>query len=138
MKYTRFIPLAGDKLAFTPKQGYGFRDPHGIRAVDRGAPDLLRRDFLEGEGPAEFIVEMPRGQYELLIVSGDAAEESVTCLSTEQGYRAGGDVIDGGCYQCELIPVIQKKDAPLRLLISSKEGYRWKVNLIILNTLKGY
>lgn len=138
MKYMRFEPISGEKVLFTPKQGYGFSDAVGIRAIDRGTPDLLRRDFLEGEGRAEFIVEMPRGQYELLVVSGDAEEASFTHLSTEQGYTAGGSVIPAGQYQCELIPILQKKDVPLKLFIDTKKGYKWKLNLIIVNTVKGY
>ena len=138
MKHMSFEPVLGEKIAFTPKQGYGFLNAEGITAVDRGAPDLLRRDFLEGEGDATFIVEMPRGQYELLVVSGDALEDSVTRITTEQGYAVGGNVVPRGRYQCELVPVIQKKDEPLRIRISTEKGYKWKLNLIILNTVKGY
>ena len=138
MKYMAFYPVSGDEIAFTPKQGYGFKNDSGITAVDRGSPDLLRRDFLEGEGDAEFIVEMPRGQYELLVVSGDSEEASVTRLSTEQGYTAGGKVVPAGRYQCELVPIHQKRDVPLRLFISTEKGYKWKLNLIVLNVHKGY
>ena len=81
---------------------------------------------------------MPRGQYELLVVSGDAEEDSVTRLSTEQGFTVGGNVVKAGRYQCELVPILQKKDEPLRLLISTEKGYKWKLNLIVLNTVKGY
>ena len=138
MKYMRFVPLAGERLAFTPKQGYGFADATGISSVDRGAPDLLRRDFVEGEGDAEFIIEAPRGQYELLVVSGDEGEGSLTRLSTEQGYTAGGAFTPRGRYQCELVPIVQKRDTPIRLRISTEKDYKWKLNLIVLNTLKGY
>jgi len=137
-RYMRFTPVFGDAVKFTPKQGYGFASAEGITAIDRGAPDLLRRDFLEGEGDAEFIVEMPRGQYELLVVSGDAEEASVTRLSTEQGYTAGGSIVPAGRYQCELVPIHQKRDAPLRLFISTDSGYKWKLNLIVINVHKGY
>ena len=138
MKCMRFTPVAGDALKFTPKQGYGFKDATGITAVDRGAPDLLRRDCVEGTEPAEFIIEAPRGQYELLVVSGDAEEDSVTRLSTESGYTAGGKLIPAGRYQCELIPMMQKKDEPMRLFVSTEEGKKWKLNLIVLNVHKGY
>lgn len=138
MKYTPFVPLSPQNARFTPKQGYGFLEAEGIRARDLGAPDLLRRDLLEGEGEAVFAIEAPRGQYEMLVVSGDAAEDSVTCLSTEQGFSAGGDVIPAGRYQCELIPVIQKRDGLVRLRVSTREGCKWKLCLLILNTVKGY
>jgi hypothetical protein len=138
MKCHPFVPVSGDAIAFTPRQGYGFASAEGITARDRGTPDLLRRDFLEGTEPAEFLIEAPRGQYELLVVSGDAEEESLTCLETEQGYRAGGTPVARGRYQCELIPVPQKRDIPIRLRISSAEGKKWKLNLMVLNVHKGY
>ncbi len=138
MKFTPFIPLSCENALFTPKQGYGFAATDGIRAKSRGVPDLLRGDFLEGEGNAEFIVEAPRGQYELLVVSGDAEECSVTRLSTEQGFTVGGDVIPAGRYQCALVPIIQGRDTPVRLFLSTRPGYRWKLNLIVFNTIKGH
>ena len=138
MKYTPFVSLSPRNALFTPKQGYGFLEAEGIRACDLGAPDLLRRDLLEGEGEAVFAIEAPRGQYEMLVVSGDGEEESVTRLSTEQGFSAGGDVIPTGRYQCELIPVIQKKDGLIRLRVSTRPGHKWKLCLLILNTIKGY
>ena len=138
MKCMRFTPVRAEGCAFTPKQGYGFKNADGITAVDREAPDLLRRDFFEGTGDAEFIIEAPRGQYELLVVSGDAEEASVTRLATEQGYVAGGKRIPAGRYQCELVPIMQKKDAPMRLFISTEAGMKWKINLIVLNVHKGY
>ena len=138
MKCMKFYPVSETNMLFTPKQGYGFADAAGIRAVDREAPDLLRRDFLEGEGECEFIIEAPRGQYELLVVSGDAKEDSVTVLTTEYGYSVGGELVPAGRYQCELVPILQKKDTPIRLRVSTKEGKKWKLNLLILNVHKGY
>lgn len=138
MKCMRFTPVSSANLAFTPKQGYGFKSAEGVTAVDRGAPDLLRRDFFEGTEPSEFIIEAPRGQYELLVVSGDAEEDSVTRLSTENGYAAGGDLIPAGRYQCELVPIMQKRDVPMCLKVSTVPGKKWKLNLIVLNVHKGY
>lgn len=138
MKYMCFTPVAGETIAFTPKQGYGFADATGISSVDRGVPDLLRRDFVEGEGDAEFIIEAPRGQYELLVVSGDSEEASFTRITTESGHEYGGDVTPAGRYRCELVSVIQKRDTPIRLRISTDAGYKWKLNLMILNVIKGY
>lgn len=138
MKYMKFIPVVGENLTFTPKQGYGFRDASGISAVERTAPDLLRRDFLEGSEPVEFIIDAPRGQYELLVVSGDSEEDSVTLLTNEAGHTFGGGVTLAGRYQCETVSIMQKKDTPLRLFVSTLPGKKWKLNLLVLNTIKGY
>lgn len=138
IKCVDFIRIAGDTVAFTPKQGFGFARAEGISVVERQGPDLLRRDFLEGTSPAEFIIEAPRGQYELFCVSGDDEEASLTRLETQQGFVAGGEEIKAGHYQCETVPVIQKRDEPIRLRVSTAEGKKWKLNLIILNVHKGY
>lgn len=138
MKGMAFLPLGADALDFTVKRGYGFASAEGIQVRDRGIDDVLRRDFAEGTADAEFIIEAPRGQYELLVISGDEDGESVTVLQTENGFTAGGEVLKAGQYQCELIPVIQKRDTPIRLKISTAKGYAWKLNCIIMNQIKGY
>ena len=34
--------------------------------------------------------------------------------------------------------MMQKKDEPMRLFVSTEEGKKWKLNLIVLNVHKGY
>lgn len=131
-------PIFVEDLQFTPRQGYGFEDASGITTADRGAPDGLRRDFAQGTDPAEFLIEVPRGQYELLAVSGDAEEDSVTCLDCLHGRSTGGEVVKAGQYQCKLLPLVLEEDGLIRLKISSKPGYRWKLNYLFLNVVKGY
>ena len=131
-------PLFVKQLQFTPYQGYGFADAAGITAVDRGEPDGLRRDFVEGTAPAEFLIEVPRGQYDLFVVSGDAAEESVTELDLEYGPTTGGKRIPAGQYQCKVLPLVLEEDGCIRLRLSTKPGYRWKLNYLFLNCVKGY
>ena len=129
---------AADGAAFSYKRGYGFETAGKIELVDRGEPDALRRDFVQGTEVAEFVIEVPRGQYELMVISGDAAQDSVTILEGVNGRKAGGDVIPAGRYQCKLIPIVQEEDEPVRLKISTKPGYSWKINYIIMNVIKGY
>ena len=133
-----FILITPENAAFTCKQGYGFSNVEGITAKLREEPDCLRQDFLQGQLETEFIIEAPRGQYELLVISGDRDEDSVTILEGAHGYRTEGGVVKSGRYQCELIPMIQKRDEPMRLKISTKPGYSWKLNCIFLNVIKGY
>jgi hypothetical protein len=62
----------------------------------------------------------------------------VTRIETEQGHVFGGAITPQGRYQCELVPILQKRDTPIRLRVATEKGYKWKLNLIVLNTLKGY
>ena len=136
IKALTFVPA--DASAFTYRKGYGFaEDGQGV-LIDRGGPDALRRDLVQGEGDAEFIIEAPRGQYELLVVAGDADEASVTRLEAVNGRACGGGVIPAGQYQCSLLPLVQEEDEPVRLRISTRSGYRWKLNYIIMNAVKGF
>jgi len=135
-KALTFVPT--DESVFTYRKGYGFTEESHAQLIDRGEPDVLRRDFVQGSEEAEFIIEVPRGQYELMVISGDAKKESVTILEGVNGRKAGGDLIPAGRYQCKLIPIIQEEDEPVRLKISTEPGYSWKVNYIIMNVVKGY
>ena len=134
----QLAPFLVKNLQFTVNQGYGFEDASKVTVVDRGAPDPLRRDFVQGSEDATFLVEVPRGQYELLVVSGDEKEPSVTKLDCVQGRRTGGEVIDAGHYQCKLIPLVMEEDGCIELNISTKPGYQWKLNYLFINAIKGY
>lgn len=134
-----FVPVGEEKLVFTPLAGYGFASAEGITLMDRGEPDALRRDLVSGSGDAEFVIETPRGQYELFVCSGDENEDSVTVLEAVNGRSAGGEVVKKGEYQCKILPLVNENDDDyIRLKVSTKEGYRWKINYIILNAIKGY
>ncbi len=123
-------------LPFTAKRGFGFTDTENISAVDRGEPDNLRRDFLEGEKDTTFLIEAPRGQYELFVVSGDFLEESVTKLSCPEGRTCGGELIKKGHFQCKVIPLVHEKDGLIELKISTEKGKKWKLNYILMNLYK--
>ncbi len=127
-----------DDLRFTVKRGYGFADDTGLSICDRGAPDCLRRDFVEGEADAEFLIEAPRGQYELFVVSGDEAEDSLTILEAEGGRRTRAKITRAGRYQTSLIPVIHEEDGLIRLKISTEKGKKWKINYILVNLYKQF
>ncbi len=138
MTATAITYLDPDNCRYQVIEGYGLVSDGEITAKERNHPDLLRKDFLEGTEPAEFVIDTPRGQFDFFLVSGDAEEDSVTILETENGFRVGGDVVKKGTWQYDVIPVIHKKDDLLRLKISTKPGYKWKLNLLIMNSVKGY
>lgn len=136
MAYLPFLPVS--PLEFTVKRGFGFEDASAVTTADRGAPDLLRRDFAEGSEEAVFCMEVPRGQYELLVVSGDEAEDSISYVWAENGRSTGGEVVKKGHYQTKLLPLVLEEDGQIRLHISTRPGYRWKLNNVFVNAVKGY
>ena len=132
-----FVPVTAE-TRYTTQQGYGFASCEGLFAADAQHRDALRADFVGGTEEAAFMIEVPRGQYELLVISGDAQQDTVTVLSGPNGFCAGGNIVKKGTWQCELIPVILKKDGPLTLRIRTQPGYGWRINAVIMNTWKGY
>ncbi len=124
------------ELSYSVYQGYGFTSAEGISCQDRGTPDELRRDFVEGTEDTEFLIEATRGQYELLAVCGDSEEESVTILEAVGGRRCGGKVVPAGQYQCSLLPLVQEEDGCIRLKVSTTPGHKWKLNLLFMNMVK--
>ncbi len=136
LKHMNFVRLDG--LGFTVKRGYGFRSDEGLTCVDRGSPDELRRDFVEGADYNEFLIEAPRGQYELLAICGDADEESATVLEAVGGRCCAGKVTPAGQYRCELLPIIHEEDGCIRLKLSSLPEHKWKLNTLYVNLVKRF
>ena len=133
-----FFKVGDSEMQFDPERGFGFKDASKLRIKDSLTPDTLRRDFVTGTEDAEFEIEVPRGQYELFVASGDSNEESVTILEAVNGMRGGGEVIKKGEYQCKVLPLINNYDEPIVLKVSTKPNYKWKINFIMLNSVKGY
>ncbi len=129
-----FLPVGDDNLQFTDYQGYGFKGD--VKIITRDGPDGLRCDFASGQGDAEFVIEAPRGQYELFVVSGDENEDSMTVLRAVNGLAPKCDITKKGEYQCKTVPVIIDEGESIRLKISTEAGYSWKINYIILNGIK--
>ncbi len=91
--------------AFLENEGYGFKFLEGLFCADRLAPDDMRRDFIGGAQDNEFWIELPRGKYDLLVISGDEAQVSSTRLTVKHtGAVCGGSVMGAGRYQCQTIP----------------------------------
>ena len=133
MGFNRF-----DDLAFTVKRGYGFANAEKIKSLDRGAPDCLRRDLIESESDAEFLIEAPKGQYEIFVVSGDEAEDSVTVFDAQDGRRTKAKITPKGRYQTTLLPIVHEEDGLIRIKVSSAPGKKWKINYILVNLYKQF
>lgn len=130
---------------YTADRGYGFlasdgsggqeKDQKtGCRLVRRQGPDSMRRDFAEGMGEAVFGVELPAGKYDILVISGDEEELSVTNISVPQcGVYLPGEDTASGEYQCRIIPVMHREDGILRIVLSTEKDRKWKMNAVFIN-----
>lgn len=105
-----------------------------IRIKRRSGPDSLRRDFAEGGGSAFFGVGLPAGKYDILVISGDKKEQSVTHLAVPgSGLTYTGKVQKAGRYQCRLMPVMHERDGILAIRIDTNPGLKWKLNAVFIN-----
>ena len=124
--------------AFSVQQGFGFKTIDNLNFGDSEGPDCLRRDFAEGSEENEFIIEVNSGAYEIFICSGDANEDSVTMLSVNGNAVAGGEVVKKGEWQCKILPVVVEKDGFINIKVSTKAGYKWKMNYLHLNRTRKF
>ncbi|WP_079912771.1 glycoside hydrolase family 95-like protein [Paenibacillus sp. 32352] len=128
-----FRKLTPDTV-FTPRSGIGWESADKVTAIDQGEPDLLRRDFVGGMEEAALIIELPKGTYDLLIVSGDAAAPSCTVLEIPgQWLWRTEKVLKAGEYATDIIPLIQKKDGYVTFRFRACEGFPWRVNVMVIN-----
>jgi len=125
--------------AFAPRTGIGWELADSLEAIDRGEPDLLRRDFMGGTGEAVFRIELPKGRYDLLIVSGDGAASSGTELEipgqvqwkTEKALKAGE-------FATDIISFVQRRDGYVTMRFRSCAGLPWRVNALVINKSYAY
>lgn len=119
---------------FIAETGYGFLDKEGIIAIDSGGPDDLRRDLLEGSREVVFILSLPKGKYDLLLICGDEAEDSSTKIDIPgHGTQISTGRLTPGFFCCKILPVVHERDGELLIRISSEEGYKWKLNALFVN-----
>ena len=113
--------------------GYGFSSIEGIAVLDRKSPDDMRRDFVEGTQPTEFTIELPRGKYNVLLISGDEDEASITHINLPHiNGNITGEIMKPGRYQCQVVPFMQEKDGLFKLGLATEGEYKWKLNAIFI------
>ncbi|OAS15047.1 glycosyl hydrolase family 95 catalytic domain-containing protein [Paenibacillus oryzisoli] len=119
---------------FQSYTGIGWENSDHLHAMDREAPDELRRDFIGGTCEATFIVELPKGRYDLLFVTGDQMESSFTEIEIVEHSRWKPELaLKAGQYATEILPVTQRKDGYVRIKFNSCNGMAWRVNVLIIN-----
>jgi len=135
---------------YSPQVGFGWRSLNGLSYIDRGKPrgmekliqrgkpDPLRRDFIAGNQPNVFVVDLVAGQYRILLVSGDAEAGNDTriniCLPGNELTVLSRD--RKGWFTTESFPIQLAEDASLRLeLDSPRSRGPWKLNTLIINKI---
>jgi lysophospholipase L1-like esterase len=79
---TGFTGILGS-MNYTPERGYGFVSGTPVMDVDRGGQDALHRDYCTSEDPFFFVVDLPEGNYEVKITTGDRKGTTLTTVKAE-------------------------------------------------------
>jgi lysophospholipase L1-like esterase len=77
--YTQVLP----STAYNSTAGYGFASTSGLTSVNRGAPDNLRGDYITGSSAFKFSANVPPGNYNVTVITGDNAGTSSTSIKSE-------------------------------------------------------
>ncbi|MDQ0973576.1 hypothetical protein QFZ31_003454 [Neobacillus niacini] len=122
------------ETVFTSYTGFGWKNSDDLIAIDRNGPDEIRRDFVGGETEKAFLLELPKGRYDMLFVSGDNDAPSYTEVEIEgQSVWKPEKALRAGEFVTEILPIIQRKDGFLNIHFRSQRGLSWKINLLIFN-----
>jgi hypothetical protein len=124
------------KNLYSLQVGFGWENLEGLTYTDRGKPDPLRRDFIAGNQPNAFIVDLVAGRYRILFVSGDAEAGNDTRIK----MRLPGSEFTAlsrdskGWFTTESLPIQLAEDASLRIELDSPcDRGLWKLNALIIN-----
>jgi lysophospholipase L1-like esterase len=77
--YVKVLP----STIYRKEVGFGFEPGSKVTGGDRGGVDPLRDDYCSGDGPFLFSIAVPEGNYEVKLILGDKAGESVTTVKAE-------------------------------------------------------
>jgi lysophospholipase L1-like esterase len=77
--YIQVLPSS----AYNSTAGYGFASTSGLSSVNRGAPDNLRGDYITGSSAFKFSANVPPGNYNVTVITGDNAGTSDTSIKSE-------------------------------------------------------
>ncbi|WP_416147562.1 hypothetical protein ACM26V_15145 [Salipaludibacillus sp. HK11] len=102
-------------MVYSEERGYGLDKEVGYR--DRSGPDDLRRDFTNHDSNYEFKVDLPNGEYDVLIISGDDAAANRTGFIIE-GEDKGNTHVASENY-IEFEDTITVEDAQLNIEVTN-------------------
>lgn len=68
---------------YNTNAGFGFASTSGLSSVNRGGADALRSDYITNAAPFKFSANVPNGNYNVTVTTGDLAGASETSVKSE-------------------------------------------------------
>lgn len=109
--------------AYSVKKGYGFENAQKVGLAIQGG-ERLRERFLTSDETAVFLLDLPRGQYDIFVGCGEQCDMRLRCCGVTRAVCTGR-----GQYMGCILPILHEQDGPLRLEMESKKV--WKIHTII-------
>lgn len=70
-------------MVYSKERGYGFISEEPVTETDRRGKDALRRDFCTSGKPFCFVMDLPEGNYQVVVTFGDKKGTSVNTVKAE-------------------------------------------------------
>lgn len=77
--YTQVLP----ETTYRPERGYGFEFSSNLRSQSYKGNDALKDDYITGDKPFYFSVQLPEGAYNVKVILGDRQGTSVVTVKAE-------------------------------------------------------
>lgn len=120
---------------YSTSSGYGWNNSTMLDSRDRGAPDTLRRDFVFSSMNRTFKVDLPNGEYLLMVILGDQnyAHDDV-CIYAENVLKASVSIATGDFVQ--KVFVVSVDDGALDLMFHDDGGAdaNWVINAVLIQS----
>ncbi len=130
-----FVPISTDSR-YNSTAGRGWSGGAKLAYADRKAPDELRRDFLCSGAPADFLVDLRAGRYEIWIVCGDQKAPSATRVSVANGTSWESGALAAGRFSVGTVLLNHRRDGTATFRVSSgAPRTRWTLSAMIINRI---
>jgi len=127
--YVRIDPSS----IYSSLRGYGWEDISGLYCRDRGSPDNLRRDFVFSSGNATFTVDVPNGDYLVMVVVGDQSFMHDNIYVYAEGVLQAVISVKAGEFVQKVFTVSVTDGAlDLTLLDAGGSDSNWVINALIV------
>lgn len=124
--------------AYTMGTGYGFASVTGLDQRDRGAPDVLRRDFMVANSKRSFVVDLPNGMYDIHFIAGDNmsnAPNGPMDVYAEGIKKISGLYSDGGRFNQQDFTIdIADGQLNLDMVHSTSSTGTWRINALEISS----
>ncbi len=127
-----FVKITGD-MRYSSCLGFGFGNGE-VQARDTREGNILLQDFVFGSGEAVFQIELPKGIYEILVISGGDDREVFTRIKVSAGNYTDIEA-KAHRYEAGIVLVVQREDGICSLQVETQAGKHWNLNLMAVRKL---